>query len=130
MFEICVEETFSSGHALRGYRGKCENPHGHNYRVQVTLLGPALDNTGLLYDFSHLKKCMNAVIAGIDHRFLNDQAPFDAINPSAENIAKYFYDELSRQFGKPGNGAHIARIAVWETDTTCATYWPDEAQKP
>jgi 6-pyruvoyltetrahydropterin/6-carboxytetrahydropterin synthase len=130
MFEISVEETFSSGHALRGYRGKCENPHGHNYRVQVILHGPALDNAGLLYDFSQLKKSMNAVIAGVDHRFLNDQAPFDVINPSAENIAKYFYDELSRQLGQTSNGARISRIAVWETDTTCATYWPGEAQQP
>jgi 6-pyruvoyltetrahydropterin/6-carboxytetrahydropterin synthase len=130
MFEISVEETFSSGHALRGYRGKCENPHGHNYRVQVILHGAALDNTGLLYDFSQLKKNMSAVIAAIDHRFLNDQAPFDAINPSAENIAKYFYDQLSQQFAAPSNGARIARIAVWETDTTCATYWPGEAQLP
>lgn len=126
MFEVSVEETFSAGHALRGYRGKCENPHGHNYKVCVTLEGRQLDNIGLLYDFSHLKKTIHDVIAAVDHRFLNDQAPFDVINPSAENIAEYFYKEISRHIAPP-NGARISRIAVWETDTTCATYWPDGA---
>jgi 6-pyruvoyltetrahydropterin/6-carboxytetrahydropterin synthase len=127
MFEVSVEETFSAGHALRGYRGKCENPHGHNYKVRVTLDGPALDSVGLLYDFAHLKRTIHEVINGVDHRFLNDQAPFDVVNPSAENIAKYFYEQISGQMAQPSNGVRIARIAVWETDTTCATYWPDQA---
>ena len=126
MFEVSVEETFSAGHALRGYRGKCENPHGHNYKVRVTLDGSALDGIGLLYDFSHLKKTIHEVIDGVDHRFLNDQAPFNVLNPSAENIAKYFYEEIARQMVPASNGARIARIEVWETDTTCATYWPEE----
>ena len=130
MFEISVEETFAAGHALRNYRGKCENPHGHNYRVRITLRGPQLDSAGLLYDFCHLKQIIHNVTESVDHRYLNDQAPFDAINPSAENIAKYFYEELSKQMrGGPegqANGASIARVDVWETDTTCATYWPGE----
>ena len=127
MFEVSVEETFSAGHALRGYRGKCENVHGHNYRVRVTVDGPALDEIGLLYDFSHLKKTIREVIEGVDHRFLNDQAPFDVLNPSAENIAKYFYEEISRGMPRASNGARIARIDLWETDTTYATYWPEQA---
>jgi 6-pyruvoyltetrahydropterin/6-carboxytetrahydropterin synthase len=125
MFEVSVEETFSAGHALRGYRGKCENPHGHNYKVRVTLDGPALDGVGLLYDFAHVKKAIHEVIAGVDHCFLNDQPPFDVVNPSAENIAKYFYEQIAKHIAQPPNGARIARIAVWETDTTCATYWPE-----
>jgi 6-pyruvoyltetrahydropterin/6-carboxytetrahydropterin synthase len=124
MFQISVEETFSAGHALRGYRGKCENPHGHNYRVCITLRGPALDAAGLLFDFAHLKRIMRSVTEGVDHRFLNDQAPFDKINPSAENIAEYFYQEMSKQMDHPPNGAAIARVDIWETDETCATYWP------
>jgi 6-pyruvoyltetrahydropterin/6-carboxytetrahydropterin synthase len=124
MFQVSVDETFSAGHALRGYKGKCENPHGHNYKVRVTLEGPNLDSIGLLSDFTGIKSALREVIRGVDHKFLNDQAPFDTINPSAENIAKYFYDETVEQIHSLGSGARIASITVWETDTTAATYWP------
>ncbi len=124
MFQVSVEEGFSAGHALRGYRGKCENLHGHNYKVRVTLEGPALDSVGLLYDFVHLKQIIHSVIHSVDHKFLNDQPPFDVLNPSAENIAKYFYEEASKQFREMPNGARIASITVWETDVTAATYTP------
>ena len=130
MFEIFVEETFAAGHALRGYRGKCENPHGHNYRLRITLQGPELDGTGLLYDFVHLKQVIHTVMEGVDHKFLNDQAPFDVLNPSAENIAKYFYDEVSRQMSASSNGAAITRVDIWETDTTRASYWPGATPAP
>jgi 6-pyruvoyltetrahydropterin/6-carboxytetrahydropterin synthase len=124
MFQVSVEEGFSAGHALRGYKGKCENPHGHNYKVRVTVEGPELDSIGLLSDFSLLKKVIRDVIEGVDHRFLNDQAPFDLINPSAENIAKYFYDETSRGVNPLAMGARITSITIWETDTASATYRP------
>jgi 6-pyruvoyltetrahydropterin/6-carboxytetrahydropterin synthase len=124
MFRVSVDESFSAGHALRGYKGKCENPHGHNYKVQVTLEGAQLDAIGLLYDFAHLKRVIRGVISGMDHKFLNDQAPFDVINPSAENLAKYFYDETARQLNAMPEGARIVRITIWETDTTSAVYWP------
>jgi 6-pyruvoyltetrahydropterin/6-carboxytetrahydropterin synthase len=124
MFEVFVEESFSAGHALRGYKGKCENPHGHNYKVRVTLEGASLDAIGLLLDFTDLKKVMHGVIAGMDHKFLNDQAPFDTINPSAENIAKYFYEEAARQMPRAENGARITSITVWETDHAAAIYRP------
>jgi 6-pyruvoyltetrahydropterin/6-carboxytetrahydropterin synthase len=124
MFQVSVDEGFSAGHALRGYKGKCENPHGHNYKVRVTVEGPALDSIGLLSDFSHLKKVIRSVIEGVDHKFLNDQAPFDVINPSAENIAKYFYDETARDISALPAGAKITSITIWETDTASATYWP------
>ena len=124
MFQVSVEESFSAGHALRGYKGKCENPHGHNYKVRVTLEGAELDSTGLLYDFVELKQIIHGVIQILDHRFLNDLPPFDVLNPSAENIAKYFYDEASRRMRQQPNGARIASITVWETDATAATYRP------
>ena len=123
MFQVSVDETFSSGHALRGYRGKCENIHGHNYKVRIVLEGPSLDSIGLLYDFTHLKRVLREIIASVDHRFLNDQAPFDVTNPSAENLAKYFYEEISRQLTQGPEGAKLARVTIWETDTTSATYW-------
>jgi len=123
MFEVSVEETFAAGHALRNYRGKCENPHGHNYRVQVTFTGPALDDAGLLVDFVAVKKLMQTVVDRLDHRYLNDLAPFDEINPSAENMAKYFYDQISG--GLPaGTPVTLGQVRVWETDTASATYRP------
>lgn len=124
MFQVSVDETFSAGHALRGYKGKCENPHGHNYKVRVTLAGPELDSIGLLYDFTHLKKIIREVTGGVDHIFLNDQAPFDVTNPSAENLAKYFYDETTRRMNAAPAGPRITCITIWETDTSSATYAP------
>ena len=92
MYEVTVEREFSSGHFLRNYRGKCENPHGHNYKVRITLKGEALDASGLLLDFKDLKQVMRPVIDRLDHQMLNDLEPFTEINPSAENLARYFYD--------------------------------------
>jgi 6-pyruvoyltetrahydropterin/6-carboxytetrahydropterin synthase len=154
MFEVSVDEMFSAGHALRGYKGKCENPHGHNYKIRVVLEGPDLDSIGLLFDFVHLKQIMRSIIEGLDHKYLNDQAPFDKINPSAENLAKYFYEETLRGMsasgpaeknatsGTPvssGSSAvggisasaassnaqpRIASVTVWETDFSFATFRP------
>jgi 6-pyruvoyltetrahydropterin/6-carboxytetrahydropterin synthase len=121
MFEVSVEETFAAGHALRNYHGKCENVHGHNYRVQVTVEGSELDEIGLLVDFAEVKKLIRGVVARLDHRFLNELAPFDAINPSAENLARYFYDEVSSGLTA---GPHLREVRIWETDITCATYRP------
>lgn len=123
MYEVCVEKTFAAGHALRHYHGKCENVHGHNYKVQITVEGETLDATGLLIDFLDLKRVTNEVIEYLDHRFINDLAPFDEINPSAENIAKFFYDRLSD--GLNGNTpTRIASVRIWETDTSSAAYRP------
>ncbi len=124
MFEVSVEETFSSGHALRGYKGKCENVHGHNYRVKVTLTGPKLDEIGLLVDFTEIKRALRGIIGKIDHQFLNDLEPFKTENPSAENMAKYFYDEMRRELKSMPEGATIAEVTLWETDTASAKYSP------
>ncbi|MFB3152988.1 MAG: 6-carboxytetrahydropterin synthase QueD, partial [Candidatus Acidiferrales bacterium] len=105
MFEIAVEESFAAGHALRGYKGKCENVHGHNYKVRIVLVGEKLNQVGLLYDFVELKKNIAEVIRSLDHKFLNDIPPFTELNPSAENIAKYFYDELDRRLAPSANGS-------------------------
>jgi 6-pyruvoyltetrahydropterin/6-carboxytetrahydropterin synthase len=120
MFEIFVEHTFAAGHALRNYKGKCENVHGHNYKVQVGVEGPQLDANGLLFDFAELKKRLRATSEYLDHQFINDLKPFTEINPSAENIAKYFYDEIQRELAE----GKVAYVRVWETDTSCAVYRP------
>src|SRR5512142_1445821 len=118
MFEVSVEDTFAAGHALRGYRGKCENPHGHNYKVRITLAGEQLDSIGLLYDFKDLKTVMNEVIERLDHQMLNDIEPFRTLNPSAENMAKYFYDEISARLRAATDGrVRVKQVKLWETDT-------------
>ena len=129
MFEVSVEETFSSGHALRGYKGKCENVHGHNYRVQVTLTGPQLDAIGLLVDFTELKRVLRGIIAVLDHQFLNDLDTFKIVNPSAENLAKHFYDETRRQLTSLPAGAAITEVTVWETDTASAQFRAENASQ-
>jgi len=124
MFEVTVEDTFAAGHALRGYKGKCENPHGHNYRIRVRLAGDRLDEIGLLYDFKDLKAVMTDIIDRLDHQFLNDIEPFKSVNPSAENMAKYFYDQTNSSLYSATNGrVRVKDVTVWETDTTTATYF-------
>lgn len=124
MFEVTVEAGFSSGHYLRNYRGKCENPHGHNYKVRVTLAGARLDEAGLLLDFKLLKQVMRPVVERIDHQMLNDLEPFTTINPSAENLAKFFYDETNQQLDAMTAGrVSVKDCTIWETDTTTATYY-------
>ena len=124
MFEVWVDEQFAAAHNLRNYKGKCENLHRHNYKVRVNLTGPQLDETGLLYDFVHLKKVIQGVIRTLDHKYLNELKPFDVLNPSAENIAKHIYDETSKQMRTTPNGAAISSITVWESEVTAATYRP------
>jgi 6-pyruvoyltetrahydropterin/6-carboxytetrahydropterin synthase len=124
MYEVSVDESFAAAHNLRNYRGKCEDLHGHNYKVRVTLAGKELDASGLLYDFVHLKQVIQGVIRSLDHKYLNESKPFDALNPSAENIARYIYDETAKQLLKSANGTGVASVTVWETDTAAATYRP------
>src|SRR5206468_11389878 len=123
MFQVTVERTFAAGHYLRNYKGKCENPHGHNYKVQVRLEGRELDKAGLLLDFKDLKDVMKQTIERLDHQMINDLEPFTTLNPSAENLAKYFYERTRAQLSRATNGRVSVRdVTVWETDTTTATY--------
>ena len=124
MFEVSVEKSFPAGHALRGYRGKCENVHGHNYKVRVTLRGAELDSIGLLVDFVEVKRLMQSIIDRLDHRFMNDIPPFTELNPSAENLARYFYQEMQRGLAEKPSAVPVGvgEVQIWETDVTTATY--------
>ena len=123
MFEISVEHTFAAGHALREYKGKCENVHGHNYKVRVTIAGDKLNTAGLLMDFVDLRAEIKKFVERLDHRFLNDIPPFDQLNPSAENLAKYICDKIEPE--AKNQGLRVHGVTVWETDTTSATYHPE-----
>lgn len=126
MFEVTVEQTFAAGHALREYKGKCENVHGHNYRIQITVEGEKLNRIGLLVDFVELKKVVRQVMERLDHQFINDLEPFTVLNPSAENLAKYFYDEVSERMPDNNGDAptRISQVKIWETDTSIAVFRP------
>src|SRR5438270_4972253 len=121
MYEVTVEDSFAAGHYLRDYKGKCENPHGHNYKVRVTLTGGEIDKAGLLLDFKDLKEVMKHVIDRLDHQMLNDNEPFVELNPSAENLAKYFYDQANTRLRSVTNGrVAVKDVTIWEPDTTTA----------
>jgi len=124
MFEVTVEAGFSSGHYLRNYQGKCENPHGHNYRVLVTLAGEELDHAGLLLDFKLLKNLLRPVVDYLDHHMINELEPFTELNPSAENLARYFYQKTSQSLRElTGGRVHVKDCTLFETDTSFARYY-------
>lgn len=124
MYELDVETSFSAGHALRGYRGKCENLHGHNYKVQLTVSGNVLNEIGLLCDFKELNQFLNTVLEELDHTNLNETKFFREVNPSAENIAQYLYTEMNRLLcAATAERAKVRRVRVWETERNSATYF-------
>jgi 6-pyruvoyltetrahydropterin/6-carboxytetrahydropterin synthase len=124
MFEVTVEAGFSSGHYLRNYQGKCENPHGHNYKVRLTLRGKTLDQTGLLLDFKLLKHLLRPVVDYLDHQMINELKPFDELNPSAENLARYFYQQTAQQLSDMTAGrVRVKDATIYETDSSFARYY-------
>ncbi len=118
MYTVSVESKLSSAHNLRGYRGKCEELHGHNWRVRVSVSSPELDEMGMVCDFHDIKKALNAVIEKLDHKYLNDVGHFKTVNPTSENIARYIFDSLRVE--RPD--LDIAGVTVWETDNSSASY--------
>jgi 6-pyruvoyltetrahydropterin/6-carboxytetrahydropterin synthase len=126
MFEVHVTTTFPAAHALRNYYGKTEPIHGHNWRAKITIAGPQVDSMGLLIDFVPLQKEIARVIGRLDHQFLNEVTPFDTVNPSAENIAHYLWQEFSVSVPpmQPEFAVSVSRIEVWETDNCSAVYLP------
>jgi 6-pyruvoyltetrahydropterin/6-carboxytetrahydropterin synthase len=122
MFLISVEQSFDAAHYLRAYKGKCENLHGHRFKVVVRIKSAKLNDIGLAYDFTLLKKQLAQVLGVFDHQNLNETPPFDKINPSSENIALTVYEKL-----KPilPEGIELVSTEVWESPEACAIYKPD-----
>lgn len=121
MFDISIESEFSAAHNLRGYKGKCEKLHGHNYKVQITISGKELDNIGMLADFTILKSSLKKVLSKLDHSYLNNIPQFKQTNPTAENIARYIYNRLKGR--KFGIDAKIKSVCVWESEKNKAIYF-------
>ncbi|MGB7922440.1 MAG: 6-carboxytetrahydropterin synthase QueD [Pyrinomonadaceae bacterium] len=124
MFEVMIERNFSSAHQLRGYKGKCENLHGHNYKIEIYARGRELDNIGLLVDFGELKAAADEVTQYLDHRNINELAPFDEkLNPSAENLARYILERVASRVGD--RRVEVYKVRCFETPTSVATYEVD-----
>lgn len=120
-FEVMVERGFASAHQLRGYKGKCENLHGHNYKIEIYARGSELNNIGLLVDFGDLKKAADEFVGYVDHRNLNELPPFDEeLNPSAENIARFVLEYLNSRL--EDERVKVWKVRCYETDTSIATY--------
>ena len=120
MYELRIVAHFAAAHQLRGFHGKCEDLHGHNWKVEVHVRGSRLGEDGLLVDFRDVKKATENVLDGLDHKFLNELDPFREINPSSENIAHYIYDRLTRELNH--EEVKMSRVTVWESETASATY--------
>ena len=119
-----IERHFSSAHLLRGYAGKCENLHGHNYKIEIFARGRELDSRGLLVDFGELKAAADEIVNYLDHRNLNELPPFDAeLNPTAENLARYILEQVARRVGD--ERARVYKVRCHETPTCVATYQVD-----
>ena len=118
-----IETHFSSAHQLRGYKGECENLHGHNWKVQVYVLAERLNDIDIAIDFRELKRMTNEVVSSLDHAYLNDIFPFTEKNPSSENIAKWIYDSLKKKINN--ENVTLTGVTVWESETASATYFEE-----
>ena len=123
MYELTIETNFSAAHQLRGYKGKCEELHGHNWKVQVHVNAERLNEIDIAIDFHELKNSTNEIISQLDHKFLNEVFPFTERNPSSENIARWIYESLKKKIND-GN-VRVSAVTVWESETASATYYED-----
>jgi 6-pyruvoyltetrahydropterin/6-carboxytetrahydropterin synthase len=121
MFDISIKTHFAGAHHLRDYPGDCEHPHGHNWKVEVTVRAVTLDELGMGIDFKVLKKMVNKVIDELDHRDLNTLPAFCDINPSSEHIAMFIFDNLQGQLVH--DRYHLHCVTVMETDNSGLTYY-------
>jgi 6-pyruvoyltetrahydropterin/6-carboxytetrahydropterin synthase len=121
MFVVTVQAHYDSAHFLRNYKGKCERLHGHRYVVEVALASNELDAAGIAFDFVDVKKHLRELADFLDHNNLNDLEPFIEVEPSAENQAKWFHDELKQRLPPPMAEATVY-VKVWETPTQWAMY--------
>ena len=124
MFRIKVFSNISGAHHLREYKGKCEKLHGHNWKVEVFFEGKELNSEGMLLDFKDAKKIVKKITKKLDHENINEVPPFDKLNPTAENIARFIFGEVQKEL-KDYFGIQTGKVIVWETDTNCAEYYED-----
>lgn len=120
IFEVTVETHFASAHQLRGYRGKCENLHGHNWQVELSIASDRLDELGMVADFHEIRDVLGQVLDRLDHRNLNEVEPFQTANPTCEQIARYIYESV-RELCQD-RSYQVSRVRVWESPGSSVTY--------
>lgn len=123
MYDLMIRGHFDAAHALHGYPGECCKLHGHTWDIEVIVRGHELDEVGIVYDFKTLKSDLAAVLEPLDHAYLNDVPPFDAINPTAENLSRHIFEELQTRIGAV---VRVVEVAVWESPVAKITYRPGE----
>ncbi|MFA7593878.1 MAG: 6-carboxytetrahydropterin synthase QueD [Thiohalobacteraceae bacterium] len=124
-YTLKVLTEFAAAHTLRDYPGACARMHGHNWKVEVEVVARALDAVGMGVDFKVIRNAARTIGDRLDHRYLNDLAPFTEINPTAENIAAYFYRELAQALNDDRIRVHS--VTLWETDRACVRYAEEAA---
>ena len=122
MYELAITRRFAAAHQLREYRGKCENIHGHTFRVEVKVRARKLNRIGLAIDFRELKEITDRILAGYDHQLLNELPEFSRRNPSSENLARFIYQRMQAELR--GTGVTMSEVTVWESEDSAATYRP------
>ncbi len=120
MFVLKIVTDFASAHSLRNYPGDCARLHGHNWQVEVSVCSEVLDDNGIAIDFREIKKQTKLVIKRLDHQYLNEIKPFDVLNPTAENIAKYFFEEVGLLINS--ENVKVKEVLIWETPRSAVTY--------
>ena len=120
MFVLKIVTDFASAHSLRDYPGDCSRLHGHNWQVEVMVPSQVLDESGIAIDFREIKKQTKAVVKRLDHQYLNEIKPFDVLNPTAENIAKYLFDEIAILTND--ENVKVKEVLIWETPRSAVTY--------
>ena len=119
-YTLHIIAHFNAARTLRDYEGPCANIHGHNFKVQADVVTPPPDETGMVIDFYDIKRALEHITRNWDHSFLNEIAPFDTVNPTNENLAKYCFDELTKDLNHPV--ARVQAITVWENEEAGVTY--------
>jgi 6-pyruvoyltetrahydropterin/6-carboxytetrahydropterin synthase len=123
MYHLTVYTHFAAAHNLINYQGDCENLHGHNWKVEVTVSARELDKAGLGIDFKILKSETKQVLGLLDHKYLNELPPFTEISPSSENLSRFLFEKLSETFNN--DNVRVTKVNVWESDYACASYTAD-----
>ena len=120
IYALTVGTSIAAAHRLREYDGNCERLHGHNWRIDVTVESKTLDDRGIAMDFREIKLLLSEILSRYDHVYLNDVSPFDAMNPSSENFARYIFEEMEKRVPPP---VKVSKVAVWESEGSRAEYF-------
>jgi 6-pyruvoyltetrahydropterin/6-carboxytetrahydropterin synthase len=128
MYVLTIKSDFAAAHQIRGYQGACENLHGHNWKVELTITASKLNELGIVIDFREMQRILDEVLDQLDHKNLNELTPFRKTNPTSENICYWLFQELEKRLSSPG--IKLDKVTVRETDKYAATYCREICKPP